>query len=101
MTISSGVPLLRRIMLADPAATANFRSLCCVNIILGERDRMADEIKYEYKSVRTVRGTDGLVISKMRKDGWEVVGQDPGTLTSTVKFRRPKKPVPWLLIGAG
>ncbi|MFE9927269.1 DUF4839 domain-containing protein [Streptomyces sp. NPDC005774] len=62
---------------------------------------MADEIKYEYKTVRTVRGTDGLVISKIQKDGWELVGQVPGTLRSTLDFRRPKKPQPWLLIGAG
>ncbi|MCG5456328.1 DUF4839 domain-containing protein [Micromonospora sp. PSH03] len=61
---------------------------------------MADEIMYEYKTVRPVRGTDGWVISKMQKDGWELVQQAPGTLRSTVDFRRPKKPQPWLLIGA-
>jgi hypothetical protein len=61
---------------------------------------MADEIKYEYKTVRTVRGTDGLVISKMQKDGWELVEQAQGTLRSTLDFRRPKKPQPWLLIGS-
>ncbi|MEU9403988.1 DUF4839 domain-containing protein [Streptomyces sp. NPDC048242] len=61
---------------------------------------MADEIKYEYKAVRTVRGTTGLVISKMQKDGWELVDQTQGTLRSTLDFRRPKKPQPWLLIGA-
>ncbi|MBQ0987780.1 DUF4839 domain-containing protein [Streptomyces sp. F63] len=60
---------------------------------------MADEIKYEYKTVQTVRGTDGLVISKMRKDGWELVEQVPGRLRSTLNFRRPKKPLPWPLIG--
>ncbi|MFI0353220.1 DUF4839 domain-containing protein [Actinomadura sp. 9N407] len=60
---------------------------------------MADEMKYEYKTVQTVRGTDGLVISKMRKDGWEFVEQTQGTLRSTLNFRRPKKPQPWLLIG--
>ncbi|MET7440465.1 DUF4839 domain-containing protein [Streptomyces sp. NPDC005496] len=62
---------------------------------------MADEIKYEYKTVQTVRGTDGLVISKMQKDGWELVDQLPGRLRTTLNFRRPKKPVPWRLIGAG
>ncbi|MEU0033639.1 DUF4839 domain-containing protein [Streptomyces sp. NPDC006333] len=61
---------------------------------------MADEIKYEYKTVRTVRGTNGLLISKMQKDGWELVEQVQGTLRSTLTFRRPKKPLPWLLIGA-
>ncbi|MET8410306.1 DUF4839 domain-containing protein [Streptomyces sp. NPDC005195] len=61
---------------------------------------MADEIRYEYKTVRTVRGTDRLVISKMQKDGWELVEEAQGTLRSTLGFRRPKKPQPWLLIGA-
>ncbi|MFF9671637.1 MULTISPECIES: DUF4839 domain-containing protein [Streptomyces] len=62
---------------------------------------MADEIKYEYKVVQTVRGTDGLVISKMQKDGWELVEQLPGRLRTTLNFRRPKRPLPWRLIGAG
>jgi hypothetical protein len=62
---------------------------------------MADEIKYEYKTVRTVRGTDGLVTSRMQKDGWELVEQLPDTLRTTLNFRRPKKPLPWSLIGAG
>lgn len=60
---------------------------------------MADEIKYEYKTVQTVRGTNGLVVSKMQKDGWELVEEAQGTLRSSLKFRRPKKPQPWLLIG--
>lgn len=62
---------------------------------------MADEIKYEHKVVQTVRGTDGLVISKMQKDGWELVEQLPGRLRATLNFRRPKRPLPWRLIGAG
>ncbi|MFJ4006161.1 DUF4839 domain-containing protein [Streptomyces sp. NPDC090023] len=62
---------------------------------------MADEVRYEYKVVRTVRGADGLVISKMRKDGWELVEQLPGKVRTTLNFRRPKPPVPWRLIGAG
>ncbi|MEU5461867.1 DUF4839 domain-containing protein [Streptomyces althioticus] len=62
---------------------------------------MVDEIKHEYKTVRTVRGTDGLVISKMQKDGWEVVEQSQGAVRSTLIFRRPKKPIPWPLVGAG
>ncbi|MEV7233516.1 DUF4839 domain-containing protein [Streptomyces sp. NPDC051020] len=61
---------------------------------------MADEINYEYKTVQTVRGTDGLVISKMQKDGWELVEQAQGTFRTTLDFRRPKKPLPWPLIGA-
>jgi hypothetical protein len=62
---------------------------------------MADEIRYEYTTVRAVRGTDSLVISRMQKDGWEFVDQEPGMLRSTLNFRRPKKPVPWRLLGVG
>ncbi|MDX2294344.1 MULTISPECIES: DUF4839 domain-containing protein [Streptomyces] len=61
---------------------------------------MADEIKYEYKTVQTVRGTDSLVISKMQKDGWELVERGQGRLRSTLEFRRPKNPLPRLLIAA-
>ncbi|MFJ3632937.1 DUF4839 domain-containing protein [Streptomyces sp. NPDC090112] len=60
---------------------------------------MADEVTYEYRTVRAVRGTGGLVISKMQKDGWELVEQSQGGLRSTLEFRRAKKPVPWRLVG--
>lgn len=62
---------------------------------------MSDEIRYESKTVRTVRGTENRVISKQQQDGWELAVQEQGTLTSTLTFRRAKKPVPRLLIGAG
>lgn len=62
---------------------------------------MADEIRYEYKAVRAVRGTDSLVISKMQRDGWELVEQLPGRLRTTLNFRRPKRPLPWRVIGTG
>jgi hypothetical protein len=69
--------------------------------IQGAQSRMAGETKYEYKTVQAIHGTDGLVISKMQKDGWELVEQLPGALRSTLSFRRPKKPLPWPLVGAG
>ncbi|MEU4419213.1 hypothetical protein AB0F81_01185 [Actinoplanes sp. NPDC024001] len=62
---------------------------------------MADEIKYDYETKQAIRGTEGRAIARMQNDGWEPVEQSQGTLRSTLKFRRPKKPVPWLLIGAG
>lgn len=55
------------------------------------RSRMADEIKYEYKTVQTVRGTDGLVIAKMQKDGWELVEQAQGMLRSSLDFHAAEK----------
>ncbi|WP_433792676.1 DUF4839 domain-containing protein [Actinoplanes sp. CA-252034] len=62
---------------------------------------MVDEIRYEYTTVRAIRGTDSSMIAKMQKDGWEFVDQTPGMLRSTLNFRRPKKPVLWRLIGVG
>ncbi|MEU8773413.1 DUF4839 domain-containing protein [Streptomyces sp. NPDC048606] len=59
---------------------------------------MADEITYEHKTVKAVRGTDGRVISKMREEGWELVEQSQGKVRTTLEFRRPKKPLPRALI---
>ena len=64
--------------------------------------RMTDqEVQYEYKSVRTVRGTEGLVRAKQEKDGWEFVDQTTATLQATLNFRRVKPPIPWRKIALG
>lgn len=61
---------------------------------------VGDEVvKYETKEVRAIRGTEPLSVSKWEKEGWELVGQAQGTLSSTLTFRRPKPKPPWLLIG--
>jgi hypothetical protein len=59
------------------------------------------EIKYEKKTVQTVRGTEGVIASKLAKDGWELVDQQAGRLKVTLNFQRPKKPVDMLLVGGG
>ena len=62
---------------------------------------MSNEVvKYEFEEVRAVRGTEPWSITKWEKDGWELVGQTQGTLSSTLRFRRPKPRPPWLLVGA-
>lgn len=61
---------------------------------------MADENKFEHKTVKTVRGTDGVVIAKMQKAGWELIDQTPGTVRTALTFRRRKKLSPWIPIGA-
>ena len=61
---------------------------------------MADEKKYEHKTVKAVRGTDRVVISKMEKAGWELVDQTPGNLRTSLTFRRRKKLNTWIPIGA-
>ncbi|MDP9905586.1 DUF4839 domain-containing protein [Arthrobacter bambusae] len=52
---------------------------------------MSDDIKYEYKSVQTMRGLENRSIAKTQKEGaWELVGQTQGTLRTTLNFRRVK-----------
>lgn len=66
---------------------------------------MADkDIEYQSVEVKVVRGTEQRTITKRQAEGWELVDQQPGTVRSTLVFRRPKPPVPWKLVavlGAG
>ncbi|MGC3862301.1 DUF4839 domain-containing protein [Micromonospora chersina] len=60
---------------------------------------MADDgVRYEFKSVQTIRGIEARSIAKWQKAGWEFVDQAQGTLRTTLNFRRPKPKVPWVLI---
>lgn len=61
-------------------------------------------IEYQTVEVKVVRGAEQRTITKRQAEGWELVGQQPGTVRSTLVFRRPKPPVPWKLVaglGAG
>lgn len=40
------------------------------------------DIKYETRSVKTVRGTEARTKAKIEKEGWEFVSQTQGTLRS-------------------
>lgn len=55
----------------------------------------AENVKYETTRVRTVRGTEKLMIAKWEKDGWELVTQGTGKLRAELVFRRPKPPLKW------
>lgn len=39
-----------------------------------------DDMKYELKTVRTIRGTEARTTAKWQKDGWELVTQSQGAL---------------------
>lgn len=56
---------------------------------------MADvEVRYENKTVTTVRGMELRSIAKWEKEGWEFVSQTPAKLLrTTLTFRRPKKQI--------
>lgn len=58
-------------------------------------------VKYETKTVKTVRGMEARTRAKHESDGWEFVSQTEGTVRSELHFRRPKPNVPWKWIGAG
>lgn len=58
-------------------------------------------VKYETRSVKTVRGIEARTRAKLEKEGWEFVSQTQGTLRSELNFRRPKPETPWKQIGIG
>lgn len=59
------------------------------------------DVKYETRSVKTVRGMEARTRTKIEKEGWEFVSQTQGTVRSELTFRRPKPEIPWKLIGIG
>jgi hypothetical protein len=61
----------------------------------------ATGVKYETRSVKTVRGMEARTRAKLEKEGWEFVSQTQGTVRSELIFRRPKPETPWKLIGIG
>jgi len=62
---------------------------------------MPRPVKYESKSVKAVRGADKFVAGRMAKDGWELVDSVPGRISTTLSFRRAKKPLNRLAVGGG
>ncbi|GAB2860217.1 excalibur calcium-binding domain-containing protein [Nocardioides pacificus] len=57
---------------------------------------MISRLKYEHKSVKVLRGTDGA--SKWAADGWEVVGEEKGKIRTTLQLRRARTRAGWLNI---
>ncbi|WP_169054015.1 DUF4839 domain-containing protein [Agromyces sp. H66] len=60
-----------------------------------------DDVKYETKTVRAIRGMEARTVAKLEKDGWEVVSQSSGKLQSEIVVRKPKPKVPVLLYAIG
>lgn len=61
----------------------------------------ATSVKYETRSVKTVRGLEARTRSKLEQEGWEFVSHTQGPMRSELIFRRPKPATPWKLIGIG
>lgn len=53
------------------------------------------DVKYQTETVKVIRGTEDKTISKRESEGWELIGQTPGTLRTELVFRRPKPNTPW------
>lgn len=61
----------------------------------------ATNVKYEMRSVKTVRGMEARTRAKLEKEGWEFVSQTQGTVRTEPTFQRPKPEIPWRMIGIG
>jgi len=68
-----------------------------------EEERMTSttDVKYENKSVKTIRGMEARTRAKYEKEGWEFVSQSQGKVRSELKFRRSAPKIPWKWIGIG
>ncbi|RXZ51911.1 DUF4839 domain-containing protein [Agromyces binzhouensis] len=63
---------------------------------------MADDgVKYETRTVRTIRGTESRAAAKWEKAGWEVLSQSQGKLQTELTIRRPQPKTPWRLYAVG
>ncbi|WP_454084250.1 DUF4839 domain-containing protein [Georgenia sp. Marseille-Q6866] len=60
-----------------------------------------ESVKYETKTVRSIRGMESRTAAKWEKEGWEVVSQSQGNLQTEIVLRRPKAKPPWGLIAIG
>ncbi|NYI76980.1 DUF4839 domain-containing protein [Nocardioides panzhihuensis] len=64
-------------------------------------DQGRKEIRYDFMTVNTIRGAENRAAVKWTSQGWELVGQDSGTLRTQLTFRREKKPMNRLVLVGG
>lgn len=61
-----------------------------------------DEVRYETKTAKAVRGLESRTVAKWAQEGWELQGETPGRLRTELVFRRPRSALPkGLLLGIG
>jgi len=56
-----------------------------------------DGVKYETRTVKSVRGMESRTAAKWESQGWKVVDQKVGRVSSEITLRRPKPKTPWKL----
>ena len=52
---------------------------------------MSEDFPYESKTVKAIRGMEARTVAKWTDDGWELVSQTPGKISSELSFRRAKR----------
>ena len=61
---------------------------------------MSDDVHYESKTVKAIRGMEARTVAKWAADGWELAGQVPGTISSDLSFRRVKRKLSRAVVAA-
>ncbi len=86
------LPRVRYVARVGPLGCEGWRTLRKIEPDWGSGSRMAeDDARYEFKSVRTMRGREARTMAKWQNDGWEFVTQGQGRLLRTeMTFRRVK-----------
>lgn len=59
---------------------------------------VAEAVKYETRTLKCVRGMESRTAAKWEAQGWEVVSQTSGRISSELTLRRPKPKTPWVLV---
>jgi hypothetical protein len=53
-----------------------------------DSQKAGGNVRYEFKSVQSLRGREGRSKAKWESEGWELVSEDHGTLRTELTFRR-------------
>lgn len=63
----------------------------------------AEDIKYQARTVKCLRGMEARTAARWERDGWELVSQAPGRVQTELHLRRPVRKISprSLLIGGG
>lgn len=64
-------------------------------------DLTRHQMRYEFKTVHAIRGTERRSIAKWESEGWQLATQERGTLRTELRFQRPKKHVNRMVLVAG
>jgi hypothetical protein len=61
---------------------------------------MSDDVQYESKTVKAIRGMEARAVAKWEADGWEFVGRTSGTVSTELSFRRVQRKLSRAVVAA-